>query len=347
MKKLILFSVIASNLLIGAEGKDDGANLEFGINGGMTSIINEGTNKYNNPTLGLTIQSNDYKVKPRVDFNYVKIDSEDPADGGDETVTSMTQLAINGVYNFNEDEKLSPYVLGGAGYEWVEGERPGYESNGFIQAGAGVEYRIDEGKDAPKIKLETRALQIVGSDYDEGNEFSIVGGVSMPFNTGVQRDLNDNECPKKIEGPDQDRDGVPDNIDQCPNTPCDFEVDEKGCPIKAELDIHFKTDSAEISEYSLNLIRNFATFLMKNKGSMVSLTGHTDWRASDQYNMALSYRRANSVKSALIQLGVSGNRLTTDGKGESMPIATNSTDEGMAKNRRTEVRLTYPATITN
>jgi OOP family OmpA-OmpF porin len=86
---------------------------------------------------------------------------------------------------------------------------------------------------------------------------------------------------------------------------------------------------------------------MKNKGSMVSLTGHTDWRASDQYNMALSYRRANSVKSALIQLGVSGNRLTTDGKGESMPIATNSTDEGMAKNRRTEVRLTYPATITN
>ena len=87
MKKLILFSVIASNLLIGAEGKDDGANLEFGINGGMTSIINEGTNKYNNPTVGLTVQSNDYKVKPRVDFNYVKIDNEDPADGGDETVT--------------------------------------------------------------------------------------------------------------------------------------------------------------------------------------------------------------------------------------------------------------------
>jgi len=341
MKKVILYSIVASSLLIGAES-DTGNNYEVGFNGGMTSIINEGTNNFVSPTAGLTFQYNDMKVKPRVDFNYVKID-----DSEDSTVTSMTQLAVNGVYNFKEGSTVSPYVLAGGGYEWVEGERPGYESNGFIQAGAGVEYKISDDKDSAKVKLETRALQIVGSDYDEGNEFTVVAGISMPFNTDVQRDLDDNPCPKKIEGPDQDRDGVLDSLDQCPNTPCDFEVDEKGCPIKAELDIHFRTDSSDISSYSMNLIRNFASFLMKNKGSMVSLTGHTDWRASEEYNMALSYRRANSVKDALVQLGVSANRLTTDGKGESQPIATNSTEEGMAKNRRTEVRLTYPAALTN
>lgn len=344
MKKVLLFSVVAASLLIGAEDttSSDDQNLEFTINGGMTSIINEGENNFVNPTVGLSIQSNDYKVKPRVDFNYIKID-----DGEDATVTSMTQLAVNGVYNIgDEKKKVSPYVLAGAGYEWVEGERPGYESNGFIQAGAGVEYKVNDKKDSPKIKVETKALQIVGSDYDEGNEFSLTAGLAMPFSTKVQRDLDDNPCPKKIEGPDQDRDGVLDSVDQCPNTPCDFEVDEKGCPVKAELDIHFRTDSSQISQYSMNLIQNFAKFLMKNKGSQVSLTGHTDWRGSDAYNMALSHRRANSVKNALVQLGVSANRLSTYGKGESEPIATNKTVEGMAKNRRTEVRLTYPENLT-
>jgi len=344
MKRVLLYSLVATSLLMSAEdtSKSDESSLEFAVTGGVTSIINDGGNNFKNGMVGLSLQSNNYKVKPRVDFNYIKIDEAEDA-----TVTSMTQLAVNGVYNFNEEKQVSPYVLGGVGYEWVEGERPGYESNGFIQAGAGVEYKIKaDQKDSPKLKLETRALQIVGSDYDEGNEFSVVAGLSMPFNTGVQRDLSDNECPKKIEGPDQDRDGVLDSIDQCPNTPCDFEVDEKGCPIKAELDIHFRTDSAEISQYSLNLIRNFAQFLLKNKGSMVSLTGHTDFRGSDAYNMALSHRRANSVQDALVTLGVSANRLSTFGKGESQPIASNNTIEGMAKNRRTEVRLSYPAELT-
>ncbi|MEA2029950.1 MAG: OmpA family protein [Campylobacterota bacterium] len=351
MKKVLLYSIVASSLLIGAESiiatdsTVDSANennYEFTFSGGATSIRNDGSNHFKNGTAVLSVQNNEYKVKPRVDFTYIKID-----DAEDSTVTSMTQLALHGVYNIgNEKAKIVPYVLGGVGYEWVEGERPGYESNGFIQAGAGVEYKINsEDEDSPKIKVETKALQIVGSDYDEGNEFTVTAGLAMPFGTGVQRDLNDNECPKKIEGPDQDRDGVLDSIDQCPNTPCDFEVDEKGCPIKAELDIHFRTDSSEVSAYSQNLIRNFAQFLLKNKGSMVSLTGHTDFRGSDAYNMALSHRRANSVQTALVQLGVSTNRLSADGKGESQPIATNSTAEGMAKNRRTEVRLTYPASL--
>jgi OOP family OmpA-OmpF porin len=340
MRKVLIYSLITVSLL--HSSKKDESNFEFGVNGGAVSIINEGGNNFKNPVAGFTIQNNDFdKVKPRVDFNYIKIDKDE-----DPTVTSMTQVSVNGVYNFNKDKKVSPYVVAGAGYEWVEGERAGYESNAFIQAGAGVDYKINE--DGVKVKLETKALQIVGSEYDEGNEFSFTAGVSMPFGLGgVQKDLDDNECPIKIEGPDQDRDGVLDSIDQCPNTPCDFEVDDKGCPIKAELDIHFRTDSSEISQYSMNMIANFAKFLMKNKGSLVKLTGHTDYRASEQYNMALSFRRANSVRDALVKLGVSRNRLTTDGKGETMPIATNSTPEGMAKNRRTEVRLTYPDSIMN
>ncbi len=158
----------------------------------------------------------------------------------------------------------------------------------------------------------------------------------------VQLSLDNNECPVKIDGADRDRDGVVDAVDQCPNTPCDFSVDSKGCPVKATLRIHFQTAKAYITDYSRPKVERFAQFLLNNKGSHVHIVGHTDWRGSDNYNMILSKQRAESVKNALIEYGVSPSRITSNGKGESEPIADNRTEEGMALNRRIEVTLTYP-----
>jgi len=157
--------------------------------------------------------------------------------------------------------------------------------------------------------------------------------------------FNGEECPVKTDLPDRDRDGVEDSIDQCPNTPCDFSVDKKGCPIKAILRIHFETAKWDIRPESLPKIEKFAEFLLKNRGSLVRIEGHTDSRGSDNYNMVLSKKRAESVRKKLIELGVSASRLTAVGKGEKEPIATNSTPEGMAKNRRIEVHLTYPTEL--
>jgi len=343
MKKVLFYSLVASSILysgqVNSEETNGDSQFVLGVNGGLTSIRNEGGLNYKNGTAGLTIQRDVQDVKVRGDFTYVKID-----DAEDPTVTSMSKVSLNGVYNFNEKADLSPYIIAGAGYEFVEGERPGYESNAFLHAGAGVEYKLNNKN--LKAKVEAKALQIVGSKYDENNEFSVTAGLSMPFGTGgVQKDFDDNECPVKIAGPDQDRDGVLDSLDQCPNTPCDFVVDDKGCPIKAELEIHFTTDSSAISQVSMQKVRNFATFLLRNKGSMVKLIGHCDFRGSDAYNMALSKRRAYSLQTALVNFGVSINRLSTEGRGEREPKATNSTAEGMAMNRRTEVQLTYPANL--
>jgi OOP family OmpA-OmpF porin len=158
----------------------------------------------------------------------------------------------------------------------------------------------------------------------------------------VPTNFDNNECPVKTDLPDLDRDGIEDSLDQCPATPCDFSVDSKGCPVKAVLRIHFETDKARITDFSRPKVEKFAQFLLDNKGSLVHISGHTDWRGSDEYNMLLSKRRAESVRNALIEYGVSESRLSSEGKGEREPMATNKTQEGMALNRRIEVKLTYP-----
>lgn len=157
--------------------------------------------------------------------------------------------------------------------------------------------------------------------------------------------FDNNECPIKSELPDRDRDGVEDSIDQCPNTPCDFSVDKKGCPVKAILRIHFETDRADIRPVSQPKVDKFAEFLIQNRGSLVRIEGHTDYRGSDNYNMILSKKRAASIQKSLIESGVSPSRLRAIGKGEKEPVATNKTEAGMAQNRRIEVHLTYPTEL--
>lgn len=71
----------------------------------------------------------------------------------------------------------------------------------------------------------------------------------------------------------------------------------------------------------------------------ILIAGHTDSSGSETYNQKLSERRANSVKNALVQRGISAARITAIGYGESSPIADNNTESGRQQNRRVEVRI--------
>jgi len=72
---------------------------------------------------------------------------------------------------------------------------------------------------------------------------------------------------------------------------------------------------------------------------VVIAVGHTDSVGSNAYNTKLSLRRAEAVKAYLVSKGIPANRIYTEGKGETQPIASNKTKEGRAKNRRVEIEV--------
>lgn len=101
--------------------------------------------------------------------------------------------------------------------------------------------------------------------------------------------------------------------------------------------IHFEFDRWNIRPISFPILDDVVAVLNKNPHlRKVRIEGHTDWLGTDAYNQKLSQRRAESVRTYLTQKGIDPNRLTTQGFGESVPIADNNTDIGRAKNRRTE-----------
>jgi OOP family OmpA-OmpF porin len=72
---------------------------------------------------------------------------------------------------------------------------------------------------------------------------------------------------------------------------------------------------------------------------VVVAVGHTDSVGTDTYNQKLSIRRAEAVKAYLVSKGIEANRVYTEGKGESQPIASNKTAAGRLKNRRVEIEV--------
>jgi len=351
MSRIIIFYFLVALTMLSANSIEK----ELGINVGLNSTKNEDGNKFNNPTIGLSYQDNKYVVSPRVDLEYTKVKND--------YASALVKGSINGVYEYENSTYATPYAVAGVGYEYVSGGTENvFESHPFVQGGAGVKVDLQEGF---KARVEGKGLQIIGGN-DENNEFILTAGVSMPLQfekkmpvKPIRRAIvrvpvvvpaprvsvihsNDNECSIKIAAPDMDRDGIANNVDQCPATPCNFTVDSYGCPVKTTLKVNFAVNSTAIRPESQLQVSNFAQFLLNNRGSMVKVTGHTDSQGSAAHNMSLSYGRANAIVQALRNQGVSSARLEAFGKGESMPIASNKTAYGRAANRRIEAELFYP-----
>ena len=100
-------------------------------------------------------------------------------------------------------------------------------------------------------------------------------------------------------------------------------------------DVYFDTDSDVLKKMSVRVIEGFYDFLQDNPNVKVEIQGHTDNVGSDAYNLKLSNERAKSVYQVLLDMGTSISQITHKGYGETNPIASNNTNVGKAKNRRT------------
>lgn len=105
-------------------------------------------------------------------------------------------------------------------------------------------------------------------------------------------------------------------------------------------DILFTTNKAELMPGAQGTLDQVAAFLKAHPEIKVVVQGHTDNVGSSEYNMTLSKARAESVKSALMARGIAPERITTEGRGEIAPIASNSTAAGRQQNRRVELVFT-------
>jgi outer membrane protein OmpA-like peptidoglycan-associated protein len=119
------------------------------------------------------------------------------------------------------------------------------------------------------------------------------------------------------------------------------EVERVGEGIKVTFDsgLLFDFDSAALRGDAKRDLSEFAESMKGFEETRILIVGHTDAKGPSSYNQTLSERRAQSATDFLTQNGLSSGRITTTGKGESEPVASNETPEGRQQNRRVEIAI--------
>jgi outer membrane protein OmpA-like peptidoglycan-associated protein len=113
----------------------------------------------------------------------------------------------------------------------------------------------------------------------------------------------------------------------------------EGIDVTFDSGLLFDFDSDRIRPDAAANLNNLASSLNKFGNSNIMIVGHTDSRGDDAYNMGLSQRRANAASAYLQSRGVPASRISTAGRGESEPVASNDTEAGMQQNRRVEIAI--------
>ena len=286
--------------------------------------------------------------------------------------TNINRFFVDIVKEYDLNKQTALYSLVGVGYEDYTNPQFNNDDDGFFQYGVGVKRWIT---DQFALKAEVRHGITFGGDnnlfYNLGfvvpfgkkvqekmpmkSEPVVVAKKPEPKPVIVKKVPKDDDkdgvinandkCPTTPEAIrvdamgcpyDNDKDGVINEYDQCMTTPAGRVVNESGCMYVVQLHVNFETNKANVASTYNDKIKEVVDFMNDNKKYSVVLEGHTDSRGSMKYNQTLSEKRATAVQNVLVNDGISANRISTMGYGETKPVASNDTKEGRAKNRRVE-----------
>jgi OOP family OmpA-OmpF porin len=273
----------------------------------------------------------------------------------------MTAHAQEGFYD--PTNKASPTGKT-VGYELIK--TIGCPGKGLLDAPCKAPAPVDsdrdgvvDGKDKCPGTPAGRKVNADGCELDSDGDGVVDGNDKCP-NTPAGRKVNKDGCEL-----DSDGDGVIDGKDKCPDTPAGRKVNADGCELDSDGDgivdgadkcptvfaktadgcppplvlegVEFDNDKATLRQESFAVLDKTAASMQHWADAKIEVGGHTDSVGTDDYNMALSQRRAETVRDYLISKGIAADRLTAKGYGETKPVADNATAEGRFKNRRVEL----------
>ena len=197
------------------------------------------------------------------------------------------------------------------------------------------------------------------NDPEDKDGFEDTDGCPDPDNDKDGVLDKDDKCPMQP-GPkdnqgcpdsDRDKDTVVDRLDKCPDEP--GPPNNAGCPekkyititqekIELKRQVQFATAKAVINKDSFELLDEVVELLKKNPQIKLRIEGHTDTKGKPAKNLPLSKDRAKAVMDYLTKGGIDASRLSSEGYGQTCPIADNATEQGREKNRRTDFFLAEP-----
>jgi outer membrane protein OmpA-like peptidoglycan-associated protein len=223
----------------------------------------------------------------------------------------------NLLYDFNAGGMIVPYVGVGAGVAFVNARVAGSwaESTQFAyQAMVGVGYNFDS---MFRFNLEGR---FYGTTNPTFNNTGVIAGVPFTATTSPQNY----------------------NFSLMASVQVKFGAPAAVAPpvvdaVAPSYMVFFDWDRSNLSAQALNTIKQAANAYKTKGNARITATGHTDKSGPENYNMALSLRRANAVKDALVREGVPATAIAVIGRGESQPLVPTADGVREPQNRRVEI----------
>jgi OmpA-OmpF porin, OOP family len=312
MKKvLVAAAIVMLPVVAQAQAINPQPGFYAGVGGGIVGVISS-PNSTTGPGWLVGGKVGYDFVGPRIDldvgYGQIPVNVNIPGTAINGKVGQLTSL-VNLSYDFFPSALLTPYIGAGAGVAFIDSNSAlgstQFAYDGFI----GVRYNISN---ALTVGLEGRFLGTTNPSVTVGGQtFSSQNQTIMGI-LGVAYKFGQN-----------------DTVAAAPPPPA--------APQAPSFMVFFDWDRSNLSAQALNTIRQ-AAGSYKTKGSArITATGHTDKSGPDDYNMALSLRRANTVKDALVREGVPATAISVIGRGETQPLVQTADGVREPQNRRVEI----------